>query len=211
MKNKILILFLIYLLIGCNNYNSEEYISNENSAIKDIIPQLTDFENMVDRNKLNTNNKLKLFLISSLNAYASEIHEPNGYVTSVNGIKVEKLEIKKRKKEYEEEYEKYKREKKLFRKLRKGKINKRILTTNFKYSNLKIELIPENKNRKLKLRENEFGYLFISRIVFNRTFNKGYLSYSFFCGSGCAWYSNIEIEKVKGKWIISETFSGGIA
>jgi hypothetical protein len=37
------------------------------------------------------------------------------------------------------------------------------------------------------------------------------MSYSFYCGLGCAWNNNIEIVKINGSWEIAQNFSGGIA
>ena len=84
----------------------------------------------------------------------------------------------------------------------------------FKSEKLNIELIKKEKIETLEnfdTKKNEIGYLFISRIVFNRNFTKGYLYFNFICGDGCGWGENIEIKKINGKWKRTESFSGGIA
>lgn len=209
MINKIFFLLVFLSFYSCRNYESEKYIINENKAINDIIPQLVNYDEMVKMNDLDTNH-LVLFLISSLDTEIREIYEPRGFIISENGVKLPDAEINNGKRIYEEEYEKYEKEKRLFAPLQNGKLKKRILNYKFEYSNLQIELIS-NSPSDFKLNQNEFGYLYISRIIFNRNFNKGYLSFSFFCGEACAWDNNIEIVKVNGKWKISECFSGGMA
>ena len=74
-----------------------------------------------------------------------------------------------------------------------------------------IQLVDAETIQSFSVDKNEFGYLAMSRILFNTDFTKGYMYYSFICGVGCAWDSNIEITKVNGQWKITEYYSGGIA
>jgi len=93
------------------------------------------------------------------------------------------------------------------------------LKVEIRYSNLKVVPVFEKYegsiitvyNEKSKMNKNIFGCLGISRILFNRNFDVGYLSYGFYCGQGCFWCENVEIKKINGKWKISEHYSGGIA
>lgn len=209
MINKLTIPWILISLVGCINYETEKYFDQENKAINDIIPQMIDYHEMVKMNSLDTLN-LKLFLIATLDTQIYEIYKPDGYVVSENGNNLPDEEITERQKEYEEDLEKYKQELKLFSALKNGSVKRRILDYKFEYSTLKIELIPERPH-ELNLKQNEFGYLYVSRILFNRSYDTGYLSFSFYCGEGCAWDNNIEIVKINGRWKISRYFSGGIA
>ncbi|WP_461637132.1 hypothetical protein [Labilibaculum euxinus] len=185
MIKKMTILILLSSLIGCMNYETEKYIDQENKAINEIIPQMIKYHEMVKMNNLDTLN-LRLFLISTLDTQICEINKPDGFVISENGVKLPNEEIKEGQKEYEENIEKYKLEMRLFSALRNGTLNKRVLDYKFEYLTLKIELIPE-QNLDYKLKQNEFGYLKVSRIILNRKYDKGYLSFSFYCGEGCYW------------------------
>ena len=210
MTNRLIVLFLVLSTVyGCRNYDSERYINCENEAINDILRQLIDYDEMVKMNDFDTT-RLTLLLISRLDTITYDIYEPDGYVISTNGVKLPDSEIKENKKDYEERLEKFKKEQRLFAPLKNGKFKQRILDYKFEYSNLQVELIPEFPNI-LELKQNEYGFLYISRIIFNRSIDKGFLSYSFLCGEGCYWAGNIEIIKINGKWEISEFFSGGIA
>ena len=210
MVKRIFILIVFSSLYSCRNYDSEKYINHENEAINDIIVQLIKYDVMVEMNNFDTNH-LKIFLISSLDTAIYNIYEPEEFERYYNVSKCTASEIEEYKKEYEEMCKKHKKEQKAFMPIKKGVLKKRILEYNFSYPNLQVELIPECPEKFEKLKQNEYGFLYISRIVFNRYFDKGYLAYSFFCGEGCYWSENIEIVKINGKWKISETFSGGIA
>jgi hypothetical protein len=211
---KFLIIFLVaFSIFSCQNSESEKYIKIENEAINDIILEMTNFEEMKRLNKWN-NEKLELYIVSELDTSSAWLHEPKGYTILINDIDLSKEEIESNKKEYENELAKYEKEKELFIDLKNGKIKTRNLNYKFLNEKLNIHLIETKKIEKLEsfsTKENEFGYLFISRIIFNRNFTKGYLHFDFFCGNGCAWDNNIEIKKVNGKWKITEYFSGGIA
>ena len=209
MINRILILFVFSLLYSCRNYESEKYVTKENEAINDIIRQLIKYDVMVEINNLDTN-QLKIFLISSLHTETFDIQEPQGFIVGVNGVGLSESEIEENRKIYEEKYKQFKKEQKLFTPLKNGVLKERKIDYKFEYSNLQVEFI-ERPDKFEELKQNEYGFLYISRIAFNRCFDKGYLTYSFFCGEGCYWSENIEIVKINGKWKISETFSGGIA
>ena len=187
MKKKLIIFFFILSLYSCINYNSDNYIKTENEAIIQIIPQLIDLDRFTNKN--NSNKKLKLYLASTLN---TEIYDIN---QQYKGHIINKLD-----------------ETSKFSKLLDGTIKERKLNLQVKYQNLEVKLVSINiKFNNNKLKESELGYLFISRIIFNKELNIGYLSYYYFCGSACARSNNIEISKINGKWTVSNTFSGGIA
>ena len=212
MKNRIVFFFMILSLSSCVNYNSENYINAENEAIKEIIPLLTDFKRMSKMNNKDIK-KLKLYLISTLNTRISEIYDPKGkYIISADGIDLSESEILENKTQNLKEIKRARNEKEIFADLIDGTIRERKLDYEFEYPNLKIELVSKNADiNNNNLTKNEFGYLLISRIILNRNFDKGYLSYTFYCGSACVWAENIEIKKIDGKWKITEIFSGGIA
>lgn len=214
-----IILVLIPVLIGCRDYNSDSYISIENKAINDIIFDMIEFESIMENNSFDTEN-LKLLLLSSLDTSISMIFLPErrGYTVSINNVRLSDEEIQKNKQkyieglgEYNESLNRYKNEKYLFSPIRDGTMKPRILDFEFKKKAIKIELVPESKIDFSNLKKNELGFLSISRIYFNRRFDRGYLSYGFFCGAGCAWDNNVEIIKLKGKWKIAKYYSGGIA
>ena len=233
MINRIFILLAFFTLYSCRNYESKKYITIENDAINDIIRQLINYDYLIKMNDFDTTN-IKILLTSSLGTDIVSINEPSRMEwvwTHVNGVKLPDTVIKAKEKRYEEAFKKYRRQESLFAPLQNGKLKKRIFDYQFEYSNLQVELIPEcpDKFEELKqseyydtfsrwlyskcseLKENEYGFLYISRIIFNRCFDKGYLSYEFWCGEGCWWTGNIEIIKVNGKWEVSREFSGEIA
>lgn len=204
---------MIFFFSSCQNYESEKYIKMENEAIQDIILEITKFEEMKKMNNWK-NEKNKLYILSKLDTFTASTIKPTSYDIGSNGVNYSKERIEENKQEFEENLKKYENEEKLFAVFKKGKINPRVLNYLFKNNKLKIELIENEKIEKLEsfdTKEDEFGYLFISRIVFNKNYTKGYLHFDFICGVGCSWESNIEIKKVDGKWKITEYFSGGVA
>jgi hypothetical protein len=209
MNRLITIVLIIFSLSSCQNYDSEKYIKIENEAIEDIILEMTNFEEMQNLNEWK-NEKLKLYISSKLETTSEKIIKPTGYDISSNGIDYSKEKIAENKREFESNLAEYNRENQLFINLNNGKIEVRILNYTFFIEKLKIELIGEIEIEKLKIAENEFGQLYISRIIFNRNYTKGYLSFNFFCQDMCGWGENIEIIKNDGKWRISEHFSGWI-
>ena len=206
MKNKLFILLALLSLYSCRNYESKEYITIENGAINDIIRQLINYDDMVKWNDFDTTNT-KILLTSTLGTDIMNIDEPEDFDRYFNINRIKDSEMEYYKKLYSKMIKNHKKEREAFAPLTKGKLKERIFDYQFEYSNLQIELIPEYS----ELKENEYGFLYISRIIFNRCFDKGYLSYAFWCGEGCYWSGNIEIIKVNGKWEMSEEFSGRIA
>lgn len=203
----------MFSFFSCQNYESEKYIKMENEAINDIILEMTEFEEMKKLNNWKNEKKI-LYVLSKLDTFTARTNKPNGFDIGLNGVNYSQERQKKNKKEFEESLEKYEKEENLFADFKNGKIKPRILNCFFENEKLKIHLIEKEKVEKLKgfeTKENEFGYLFVSRIVFNRNFTKGYLHFLVICGGGCGWNNNIEIKKVNGKWKITEYFSGGVA
>jgi hypothetical protein len=185
----------------------------ENEAINDIIIEMTKFEEMKKLNEWG-NEKNKLYIISKLDTFTAGIIEPTSYDIGSNGINYSQERIEENKREFEENLKKYELEEKLFSELIKGKIKIRNLNYYFKNEKLNIELMKREifeELENIETKKNEFGYLFISRIVFNKNFTKGYLHFDFYCEVGCGWNSNIEIKRINGKWKITEYFSGGVA
>jgi len=199
----------MFSFLSCQNYDSDKYIKTENKAINDIILEITQFEEMKNLNEWK-NKKLKLYIVSKLDTNTNEIIKPTGYDISSNGVEYTKERIEKNKKTFEENLADYKHESFLFSDLKKGKIKARTLNYNFTNEQLKIELIEKNDFDKDHSKENDFGYLNISRVIFNKWFTKGYLSFSFICLDGCGWGENIEIKKINGKWKLTKSFSGWV-
>lgn len=208
--DRFIIVLIIFSFLSCQNYDSQKYIKMENEAINDIVLEMTEFEEMKRINNW-VKEKPKLFIISELDTTKAWTIEPNGYDIGTNGVHYSKERIAKNKNEFEEDLAKYEKEERLFNAFEIGKIQKRNLNYIFTIDKLEIEIIESTRFKNFNFKENVFGYLSISRIIFNEDFTKGYLHFRFFCGAGCAWNSNIEIKKVNGKWEITEYFSGGIA
>ena len=205
------ILIILLLFISCKDYNSQKYYNNEEIAIEDIIHEAIDFYKLVSMNNLDTSN-LKLYLLSELGVKdMSQIYKPElkGNIVAINENKLTEDEILNNQKQDDIKLKKYEDEINLFSAFLNKKINNRIMEIDISFPNLEIELADSIELRKLN--KNELGYLGFSRIVFNRTFTKGYLSYGFYCGEGCAWDNNIEITKIKDVWMITKYYSGGIA
>ena len=208
--NRFIIILIIFSFSACQNYDSEKYIKMENQAINDIILEMTEFKEMKKMNHWK-NEKLKLYIISKLDTITSWTTKPDGYDIGANGIHYSKERIESNKKKFEQNLAKFEKEERQFSDLKKGKIKSRTINFPFKSNNLNIELIERKKINILGMKEDEFGYLSVSRIIFNSNYTKGYLHFEFICGDGCAWGHNIEIKKISGKWKITEYFSGGIA
>ncbi|TCI84513.1 hypothetical protein [Tenacibaculum sp. M341] len=210
MIKKIALIFILFCFSNCKNYESEDYINQENKAINQIIPEITNLNKMIEYNNWDTKD-LKLFIYNELIVETATNFEPEGYTIGIDGVPLSEKRLKENKKEFEEKIAKYEKEEKLFAPLKKRKIKTRSLQYKFNVDNLKIELVNSESVRIRDLKKGEFGILAVSRIIFNRNYSKGYLYYTFYCGSGCAWDNNIEIQKIDGKWKITEYFSGGIA
>ena len=202
---KIILLLLTISIFSCTDYDSEKYILNENEAITDIIPDLIDLNDMISMNNYKTDS-LNLYLNSALNN--ENITFTEQFDSFLNTPENDSLKVK------------FNREKLAFKAFTKKSINPRNLDIEIKYSNLNVIIIPSNEhsknitktyNEKSDIDKNIFGSLDMSRIIFDKKYEIGYLSYGFYCGEGCFWCSNIQIRKINGKWKISETYSGGIA
>lgn len=210
MKNVLFILTIIIFIISCRNYESKEYFDNENQAISDVILAMTEFDKMKRINEW-SDIKLKLYVVAKLDTISAWIEKPKGYTIALNDVSLSKKRITENRKRYENELAEYEEEEFLFRNLKNGKLKPRVLNYNFQNEKLDIELIKSEKFKTNETIDNEFGYLFVSRVIFNINFTKGCLHYQFFCGEACAWDSNIEVTKINGVWKITKVFSGGIA
>lgn len=186
MKVSLILICISLLCISCTDYDSEKYIQTENQALQDIMLELIDFDFMSKGRSTNFH-KLNLYLNATLDTIIVPYSEP--YVN--------------------EEFKKYREERISFIAFETGRIKKRKLHHIFEYPNLEVKLVTDIDRKPLDIQE--MGYLYISRIVFNNSYDKGYLSYSYFCGEACFWNNNIKIIKVNGTWKVSEEFSGGIA
>lgn len=182
----------------------------ENEAINDIILEMTKFEEMKNLNEWK-DEKLKLYIVSKLDTTTTWTIKSTGFDIGANGIDYSKKRVKENKKEFEENLEEFEKEEELFADFKKGKIKPRNLNYSFENNKLNITYIEPEKIINFDTKKNEFGYLFISRVIFNRAFTIGYLHFNFICGIGCAWDNSIKIKKVNGKWKITKYFSGGIA
>jgi len=210
MKKSLLILTILINFLSCQNYESEKYIEKENIAINDLILEMIKFDEMVKLNNWD-NKQLKLYIFSKLDTNTAYSVKPTGYDTGANGISYSKEKIVGNKKRFENELEKFEKEERLYYDLKKGKIKERNLDYNFSNEKIAFEYINPQNIKDFNPKKNEYGYLGVSRIIFNWNYTVGYLHYTFFCGDLCAWNDNIKIEKINGKWKIVERYSGGIS
>ncbi len=185
-----ILIFLLVLSISCINPNNERYKLHENNAINDVIPEMIDYYNMSNLNNWHEKDML-LKIGDTLSNRTAMISKPIDY----DEIKIEEYEL----------------ELKLFDKLTNKKILPRKLNFDFQNENFEIVLVDPTSQENYKTSGNEIGYLFVSRVLFNRNFTKGYTSYIYFCGEACVWDNNIELVKKNNKWKISRYFSGGIS
>jgi hypothetical protein len=202
------LILILFSIISCEKQNSNSYIKIENEAINDILLEMTRFDEM--KNVIDTKNKkLILYVDVFLDTTTALTYKPERYINNMdaNGLSIE--EIEQNEKEFLQDSVKYEREKNLFLDLKNDQLKKRTLDYSFKNDKLNIKYFEAEKIENFDTNENEFGYLFISRIIFNDDYTKGYLHYDFICGDGCAWDYNIEIVKTDNKWKISDYFSGG--
>ena len=197
----------VFLVLGCKDYTSVEYITEEDKAIQQLIPEFTDLDNMFLGNQIE-DNSVKLIIVSQLN-------------TNIRfGDSLEKRIIKEESGNNHQQFEmvesaSYKEETDLFIDFIDGSIQERKVDHKFTHPRLEIITKQEDKDNhffnQVQSDSTLFGCLWISRISFDNSFETGYLSYFFYCGQGCAWNNNIEIKKIDGQWIITRRFSGGIA
>lgn len=203
-----IISIIIISFLSCQKNNSSKYIKIENEAISDIILEMTKYDEM--KEKFNPNEKKHILYIESvLDTTTAYTFKPEINFSEFESEEFTKEEIEQIKLTFIQDSLKYEREKKLFSDLKNDKIKKRPLTYTFKSDKLIIKYFDGEEIEDFDTNENEFGYLFVSRILFNEDYTKGYLHYDFICGDGCAWDYNIEIVKIDDKWKISEYFSGG--
>jgi hypothetical protein len=210
MKKIVLTLLIALSLYNCQNYESEKYIENENIAINDLILEMIKFDEMVKLNNWESK-KLKLFIFSKLDTITAYSIKPTGYDIGVNGVNYSQERIEENRKRFEKELDEFEKEEHLFAVLKKGKIKKRHLNYSFSNEKIDFEYIRLEDVKDFNPKKNEYGYLGISRIVFNSSYTVGYLHYSFFCGDLCGWDDNIKIEKINGKWKITERYTGGVS
>ena len=206
----LVIVVIITSLCGCRNYDSPQYIANENRAIDDIILEMTKFLEMKRLNEW-PDEKLTLYVQFTLDTVSAHTERPEGFVIAMNGIDLSEAEIAENKRVYYERLARHEKEQEIFKKFKDESIQPRTLTEVPINDEINVQLFNADTLRSFSVQKHDFGYLAMSRILFNRDFTKGYLYYSFFCGVGCAWDSNIEITKVNGRWKITEYYSGGIA
>ena len=171
------IISVFFLICSCSGYDNVYYQNAEDNVIQELIPELVDADYMLTHNDFNIDRPV-LFLFKELNG-----------CIDTNYSYIEKKDFYK------------------IKSLASGKIPNRLLNdTIFNiFENLIVKVISgeyyEEKQsndclEEMKRNKDIFGYLSISRIIFNRQMNRGYFYYSFFCGVACAWYSMIEIKKI---------------
>lgn len=192
MKALILLVFACLLLNSCLDYESSEYINEENRAISDLIFELTDAEYM-SKHINDSINQLVIYIENELkNTFfdSDDSFLPSDSVQSLFIPIIEK-EISERSFEMS---------------LKSNNVNFMTIDS------VRYDSIRSIGYSKYFEGDNaEIGIFSCSRILFNYSKNKGYLCYDFFCGSGCAWGRFIEIEKIKGKWKIVNILGGWIA
>ncbi|MCD8529189.1 MAG: hypothetical protein LRY27_04370 [Chitinophagales bacterium] len=157
---------------------------------------------------------VKLYVYPTLDLLTARMFDPTsrGYeITDWNNEPLSQKEIEINRKEYEQAIKDYKYEMKLFKNFRNGKLKERTLDAIFSNQKINIEFLQDSAYNNFNLEADCIGYLFISRIIFNWNYTKGYMHYTYYCGDACAWDDNIEIQKINGKWIITKKLSGGIA
>jgi hypothetical protein len=183
-------------------------------------------------------NNIKILLSTTLFADTFEVYKPKfEYVGNETSAETKEL-IKIYN---DEIWKKYKKGKKVFAPMAKGKIGTRTLDYKFDFPDLQIDLFTDNyetfdelfqivkgdhlyyselpidsitftyEEYENSIQRPYYGCLEISRIIFNRRFDKGYVWYMFYCGEACVWAYIVEIVKINGKWKIGETLDGAIA
>lgn len=203
-------IFVSFLLFGCTGCESEKYVSEEEMAIEELFTEFIQLDEMLSINDYGDSIPT-LYLISQLDntdqvyqdTIETIIKEDSAGIYITRELSPKTVE-----------------ENEMFEPLTSGDFNKRVLTNTVHHELLNIQMLPEtefqnehlgNIVERMEQDRRIFGYLYLTRIIFNRDYTVGYLGYAFFCGTGCYWDNNIEIRKEGGKWIISKHFSGGIA
>ena len=190
-RSLILIFILFILTSSCSRSEGEGYIREEDRVLLDMVPVMVEAEFMLAHNDLGT--RPILYIVEDLN----NVLEPTPYdsISDQDAAALAPL---------------------LKARMKKRKISRDVFID---YKELKVELLSfaefEREHQKTMIETIDaggvLGYLGISRVVLNRNLTKGYLSFNFFCGTGCAWNSTIEIVKVNGKWKEGRFLFGGIA
>ena len=202
MKNVILfILSACLTLTCCTNYESESYIQHENKVIEEIIPKLLNHESF----SLHDWEKHDMYIIDELINKKEKVDLLYDSTIRIINDSTEEIASFKSDKAIEEN--------KLFSVFSNGKIHKRKLQHGFTIKGKSFKLIT-NKIFREQYQPDEVdneAYIRLSRIVFNYNKTKGYMYYQIYCGSACMWDYWIEIEKEEASWVISRSFSGGIA
>lgn len=185
-----IILFLGSAVMSCSRFEKEAYVAEEDKALLDMIPSMVDAEYLLTHNDYG-NSRPKLYIIEDLN----------------NTLKWTK---------YDSIGE---QDERALAPLLNSKLSKRKISSDLSYDNFDVKLLTieefqtrhEKDMTEIIERGGVLGYLAISRIVFDSEFEKGYMSFYFFCGSGCAWDSTIEIIKDNGSWKKNRFLFGGAA
>ncbi len=195
MKNTIHFFYLLFLLIGCMDYQNKEYHATEIKAINDILPELIDSSFMLQYDEYKGTTLLLDSLYSNLKGYNYDIYED---IPSDIEIE-EKVEVNK------------------------ALLNP-LFTDRFQSIPCDIEEINQIPGIMIKVIDKHeahrmdslgcaffldsdstyYGYLKISRISFNKKKTIGYLDYGFICGGLCAWGGLIQIRREGEKWIVDE-------
>lgn len=180
---KVLTVFAsLVFFTSCSRFESKKYINEENKAIIDIIPILL--------NENNDHFSLEGSVIYLVNELYNEIDS--------NYAEISESDIKSLTPFFKKE------------------ISQRSLNVNldsiydFKIIYLSKNKIEKNHNYYIK-EENAKGFLCISRIIFNKKYNLGYVDFGFYCGEACLWVSTIEIKKINNKWIKTRELRGVIS
>lgn len=192
MRQILITLTFISIIVSCRQYESSDYLNEENKAISDLIPKMLDADYMLAHNDFGIDKPI-VYLIEDL--YTNlELPEYD----SINEIELKGLTP-----------------------LTSGEIKSRKISSDLvkRINQFTIKLLPideyENKHNKNLtanfINKELFGYLSISRIVFTDNYKTGYISFDVFCGEGCGWNSVIEIKKIEGRWTESKYICGGIA
>ncbi|GAA4843785.1 hypothetical protein [Algivirga pacifica] len=188
---------LFFLVTSCSPYEQDSYFVEEHQAIQDIIPFITDMDQMLV-NDTESGQRAALYIIDYLHTSIElrsdinrKVHEGNGRTSYI-----------------EEEIN--------FSPFLEKDISSRKLSSPFQNKEVEINIITLEELQNTyehKLfhpvvgQQKVFGVLILSRIAFNENMDIGYLSYSFTCGKDCAWSQNIEITKVGEQWYISKIYA----
>lgn len=203
---RILLYFVISIsLFSCSKYNSKEYLSKENELITQLIPQMTDLEDMIEMNQ------------DYYSVVAPSLYIYNELIPTTLACQLGPYIVKKVDDEwvyidsFYYDWDKESIEFKLFKPLINGKLPQRKLELNTTYKGVNAKLVNKHFYNLYSRKKDDsvFGFLVISRAIIKN--DKAYLSYSFSCGDQCFWNDNLEAELIDGKWVISNCFSGGIA